>query len=112
MQLITVAAPAPIIPLHRKLWFRVGVAVILTSLISTMLLYFFNPKNEKAIVQNRETKEQPKDVPPGINSAMLTLDNGTIIKLDSTANGTLAVQGNTYVQKIGGQIAYNKSGSI
>jgi transmembrane sensor len=102
--------PATIIPLYKKLWFRVGVAVILASLISTMLLYVLKPKGEKAIAQNREVKEQPRDVPPGINSAVLTLDNGTSIKLDSTANGTLAQQGNTYVQKMGGQIAYNKKG--
>jgi transmembrane sensor len=48
-----------------------------------------------------------KDLPPGGNKAILTLAGGKTIILDSAANGTLARQGNSQVQKLmNGQLSY------
>jgi transmembrane sensor len=48
------------------------------------------------------------DIPPGGNKAVLTLDDGSTILLDSAARGTLALQGSTKVLKTNeGQLAYN-----
>jgi len=51
------------------------------------------------------------DVQPGGNKAILTLADGHTIDLDSSANGVLASQGNTFVAKLDGQLAYNKAAS-
>lgn len=52
------------------------------------------------------------DVPPGGNSGILTLGDGSQIMLDSAGNGTLLYQGNAQVIKAGnGQLTYNNSGS-
>jgi ferric-dicitrate binding protein FerR (iron transport regulator) len=53
------------------------------------------------------TVRQVKDLVPGGNKAILTLDNDQQIVLDTAQNGSLAQQGGTNVQKLpGGQLAY------
>ncbi|WP_343699920.1 FecR family protein [Chitinophaga sp.] len=48
---------------------------------------------------------------PGGNKAVLTLGDGTVIELDSAANGTLGRQGNARVVKLAnGNIAYTADG--
>jgi len=51
------------------------------------------------------------DVQPGGNRATLTLSDGSHIDLDSSANGVLGNQGNTFVAKQDGLLAYNKASS-
>jgi len=102
--------PAPVVQLYTRFWFGVCAAVILTFIISMSTLYFFRHKSEHIVAQNTKIQQPVKDIAPGTNNAILTLDNGTTIMLDSAANGTLAKQGNIAVQKMNGQIAYNKTG--
>lgn len=45
-------------------------------------------------------KANHNDILPGGNKAILTLSNGTNILLDSSANGMLALQGNTRIVKV------------
>src|SRR5690606_15718659 len=73
--------------------------------------YFQHQNNNRVSAQTQGTVEQIKDIPPGINNAVLTLDNGTTIVLDSAANGTLVQQGGIKVLKVNGQIAYDKAGN-
>jgi transmembrane sensor len=51
------------------------------------------------------------DVQPGGNKATLTLADGQVINLDSAADGVLGSQGNTYVAKADGKLAYNIAAS-
>ncbi|GGB00922.1 FecR family protein [Puia dinghuensis] len=52
------------------------------------------------------------DVAPGGNKAVLTLADGRAVLLDSTANGTIALQGSTTVVKSSdGQLIYRPKGS-
>jgi transmembrane sensor len=53
----------------------------------------------------------PADVQPGGNKATLTLADGHVINLDSAADGVLSSQGNTYVAKADGKLAYNIAAS-
>ncbi|HMI63375.1 MAG TPA: FecR family protein, partial [Puia sp.] len=49
----------------------------------------------------------PNKIKPGTQKAMLTLADGTVVALDSTANGKIAQQGATQVVKLAsGQIRY------
>jgi ferric-dicitrate binding protein FerR (iron transport regulator) len=51
-------------------------------------------------------RSKQTDLPPGGNKAILTLAGGKTIVLDSAANGTLARQGNSRVQKLNGRLSY------
>jgi len=53
------------------------------------------------------TPKPPNKIKPGTQKAMLTLADGTVVALDSTANGKIAQQGATQVVKLAsGQIRY------
>lgn len=107
------AKQTPVVPLYKKMWFRVGAAAVLIFLVSTTVFYFLYQKKEPMVVAQKENyTEQLKDIPPGSNNAILTLANGTTIVLDTAANGVLAQQGHIKVLKINGQITYNKTGSV
>lgn len=97
------------VPLYARTWFRVCAAAVFIFFLSTAVFFLFHNKGE-AIVAHKENKIQPAiDIAPGKNNAILTLDDGTSIVLDSAANGALAQQGNIKVLKLNGQIAYNKT---
>ncbi|MEO9022955.1 MAG: FecR domain-containing protein [Ginsengibacter sp.] len=100
-----------VVPFYRHTWFRICAAAALLLAISTSAFYFLQKNNEKIVAQKENQTHQTNDIPPGTNNAILTLDNGTTIILDSAANGTLVQQGNVKVLKINGQIAYNKTGT-
>ena len=96
-------------PFYRNSWFRACAAATIILIVSTTAYYFLHKNNETVFALKQTPMHQAKEIPPGTNNAVLTLDNGTAIMLDSAANGTLAQQGNTDVQKINGQIAYRKT---
>ena len=99
----------PMVPLYRRLWFTISAAAAVIFFISITAFYFQHQNNNRVSAQTQGTVEQIKDIPPGINNAVLTLDNGTTIVLDSAADGTLVQQGGIKVLKINGQIAYDKA---
>jgi len=73
--------------------------------------YFLHEKKEIIVAHNSHIRTI-QDIPAGSNNAVLTLDNGATIVLDTAANGTLANQGNIKVLKMNGQLAYNKTGNM
>ena len=100
----------PVVPFYSNRWFRASAAAVLIFMVSTTAFYFLHQKNKRLVAQNETNIQPAKDIQPGTNNAVLTLDNGTTIVLDSAANGTLAHQGNMKVLKTNGQIAYEKGG--
>ena len=103
--------PAPVVPLHHRIWFRTSAAAVVILFISIAVFYSLHQKNDSAIAQSEHKVQPVKDIPPGINNAVLTLADGTTIVLDSAGNGTLAQQGGIQVLKINGQVAYEKTGA-
>ena len=76
-------------------------AILILALGSGAYLWFTHKtvSSPLSVVKN--------DVAPGGNRATLTLSDGTVVPLDSTANGAIAQQGNTSVVKLGGgRISY------
>jgi transmembrane sensor len=57
------------------------------------------------------TSAHATEIQPGGDKATLTLADGKIISLDSSADGVLTSQGNTLVAKLNGHLAYNKAAS-
>lgn len=94
--------PVRHIPLYRRWGWA---AAILLLLGGSIYFYTTSTKNEKpGIVQHQ-------NIFPGTNKAMLTLSDGTVIPLDSAANGAIAQQGNAAVIKLAnGEIRYDVKG--
>lgn len=97
-----------LIPLYKRPFFRIAVAAMLVLGTTGAYFLFFKSKPETTIAV---IKQQPltNDVAaPASNKAILTLDDGTTIVLDSASNGSLAQQGNATVAKLNdGKITYN-----
>ena len=108
----TGARPAPVVSLYRRFMWRMSVAGAVIFLISIAAIYFIYHNKGSVTAQTQNAIPQMKDVPPGTYHAILTLDNGRTIVLDSTANGTLAEQGGIKVLKRNGEIAYNSTGGV
>jgi hypothetical protein len=107
---------APVIPLIKrnklKMFYRITAAAVIGG-VACAGAYFFvlrpSKKKQEAISALPVIK---KDIPaPVSNNAILTLANGQTIALDSASNGSLAMQGNTVVEKLSdGQIVYKGKG--
>lgn len=88
-----------------KAWWRYAAAVIL---LGGTGLYLWN--TQKHI--SPETVQPPpvkSDKMPGTERAILTLANGQIITLDSSANGQLATENGSVIRKQDGTIVYNNA---
>jgi transmembrane sensor len=90
---------APVIPLYKRVAFRVSAAASFLLLMSGAYFLFFREPTHLAIAANIGQKPNNDIVAPSTNKATLTLADGTKVLLDSTGNGTLAVQGKTNIIK-------------
>ena len=108
----------PVIPFYRKLNFRLTAAAILILLIGSY--FIFSTQQKTHTISSATAKPLLKNdiTPPASNKATLILADGKTIELDSSANGTLAVQGKinivkqndgliAYTGKPGDKISYN-----
>ncbi|MBO9204778.1 MULTISPECIES: FecR family protein [Niastella] len=97
--------------IRRNRWWLVAAAIIL--LLGTgAYIWLSSPaiQPKPPVVQVQPESPLQNDVQPGGNKAMLTLDNGATIILDSAQSGALAQQGNTQVVKLNdGQLLYNQT---
>ncbi len=97
------------IPLYRSKW--AAAAVLLIAITSVIYFSLNKQKTKDIIVENNTDALSMPDKAPGGNKAVLTLGDGRQIVLDSTSNGTLAMQANTNILKQeDGQLVYNASG--
>jgi len=92
---------------NKRRWLFAAAAVFLLFIgsITLKLLVFNTSQVDKNLIS-----EIKQDIPPGGNKAVLTLSDGSTIILDSAANGNLANQGNSSVNKLGNQIFYKTEG--
>ena len=90
-------------------WFRV-VAAAMVLLVMSGVIYQLTKK--KPASHELSQKERFKnDVQPGTDKAMLKLADGSVIMLDSTANGKLAIHGQQQITNKDGALYYNKISS-
>lgn len=84
------------------------VAASVTLLVISGAYLLLRPRAKQDITEtNTTTQPQSHDVAPNTKAPTLTLADGTVVLLDSTQQGTLAIQGNTNVIKnANGQIVY------
>ncbi|HUZ57243.1 MAG TPA: FecR domain-containing protein [Hanamia sp.] len=93
-------------PKVRKMrWTRLTAAAVIGIALAAGTYLYFTSRQQKTIAI-----EQPKQndiAPPSDNKAVLTLADGTKIEIDSSGNGTVAVQGNVKIIKQStGEISY------
>ncbi|HEY8893692.1 MAG TPA: FecR domain-containing protein [Niastella sp.] len=84
------------------------VAASVTLLVISGAYLLLRPRAKQDItVTNTTTQTHSHDVAPNTKAPTLTLADGTVVLIDSTQQGTLAIQGNTNVIKNAkGQIVY------
>lgn len=105
----TAAAP-PVIPAARRTpWWRYAAAA--TILVAATGAIIWGTRHHTTSETTPTPAVAATDVQPGGNRALLTLADGSHIDLDSAANGVLGNQGNTFVAKQDGLLAYNKASS-
>jgi len=106
-------AAIPVIPVTKStakhIWRYLAAASVVTATIGVTLWALNRHRAQPA--NTIATAPVTNDVQPGGNKATLTLADGRTIDLDSSANGVLANQGNTFVAKQDGLLAYNKAAS-
>lgn len=93
----------------RKRMLRAAAAVIFFIGLSGSLYYFFFSSNATTAISQNAAVDSTlvDDITPGGNRATLILGDGTQLILDSTSDGSLALQGNTNVIKVAtGQLEY------
>jgi transmembrane sensor len=96
----------PVIPFYKRKIFRAAAVIMLLAGIGYFSFFINNKPTATSTAQH--TDAPTRDVAaPKVNKAVLTLANGEKIILDSTGNGTLAMQGNvSVVKKESGLIEY------
>jgi len=83
--------------LRRYRWWAAAAGIIL--FLGVGAYFYFNQKPGSEVAKTPAAKKMKNDVAPGGNKAILTLANGSNITLDSAANGELAQQGNSVINK-------------
>ncbi|MBN9380510.1 MAG: FecR domain-containing protein [Chitinophagaceae bacterium] len=86
-------------------WIRIVAAACLLGVIVSGGIYLFDIKKttEKALQAGIVN-----DVLPGKNGAILTLDNGKQVILDSSGNGVVALQNGARIEQDSGKLTYHK----
>ena len=105
--------PTAVIPMPNRYRRQLAIAasvIILLGLSFYALLHFSRNETVSPIAAVEKTGQADKVV-PGSNKAILTLSDGSIVELDSSAKGNITQQGNVVVSKMAnGQIAYSING--
>lgn len=109
-----ISTPAAVKPVNR--WWLKSAAAAVLLLFSAGMYLFFSGKKTDVVTNNTHPSPVIKNDAgpvPGGNKATLTLADGSVIVLDSAANGLLGHQGGTKIIKLNnGQLAYDPSVSV
>ncbi|WEK37853.1 MAG: FecR domain-containing protein [Candidatus Pseudobacter hemicellulosilyticus] len=86
-------------------------AVLLLAGAGTMTWFLTADRTSTATNTGSSHKTTPADILPGTSKALLTLADGTVITLDSAANGAIAQQGSASIVKLAnGELRYDTKG--
>jgi transmembrane sensor len=103
--------PAAVVDMHpgKTNWIKyllAAAAVIVT--VSLVWLFAINRTGRQVSFTDTATEKMTPDILPGGNKAVLTLADGSTIKLDDARNGVIAEQGKTVINKKNGELVYNE----
>lgn len=100
------------LPYAKRPWVKYAAAAILV-LLAALAWSLMNRKTTTPQLVMHQPVSQTKnnDVAPGKQGAILTLDNGRRIVLDSLGNGVVATQNGANILLSNGQLTYDKTGN-
>ncbi|WEK35627.1 MAG: FecR domain-containing protein [Candidatus Pseudobacter hemicellulosilyticus] len=114
-RILTAAGQAPEIysipPARKTGWRRLAAAAIILAAAGTLTWYLLDRPHSRQQAGNQQTAPAT-DALPGGEKATLTLADGSIILLDSAANGALAQEGAVKITKKDGHLTYQFNNSI
>lgn len=94
--------------IRTRSWFRYAAAA--TLVLCAGAYFLFRPTGKD--MKTEQTTAAVHNIQPGGDRAMLTLADGSVILLDSTGNGSIALQGSTQIMKqADGRIVYGNNNS-
>jgi ferric-dicitrate binding protein FerR (iron transport regulator) len=96
---------------NRRAWIRsasIAASVILV-IAAFIIIPAKRPESRRGLVS--VTKNTSHEIMPGSDKAILSLADGTKISLDSSANDSLAKQGNATISKLNGRLIYQSKGN-
>lgn len=94
-----------IVPFRKRIRTWAAAAILILALITAA--YFIWRPEQPAADPVKAVLPAVQDIAPGGNRATLTLGDGSVVILDSTASGWSQLQGNSQVEKLGeGSLAY------
>jgi len=96
---------------RRRVFWYAAAAALLISISTTAYILFVKPTTDMPTQASETQQAVAKDVLPGTEQAILTLDDGTELALNKISNGKIAQQGNTIIVKEDGLLAYNANTS-
>lgn len=92
-----------------KTWYAVAASILVLLSIGFLL---YNQNQRKAVEQVEEFLVESGDIAPGKDRAVLTLDDGSQIFLDSVGSGQLAKESGIIISKAAnGELIYSVAGS-
>lgn len=93
------------------LWKKIAVAAAIVAV--AIAAFYLWPANKQPRTELTGNNSNQQDVDPGHNKARLILADGTVVGLDTLANGALQVQGQTRIAKQkDGQLAYESAPAV
>lgn len=96
---------------YEKKWFRYAAAIVLILGAGTFFLLRDNtPK--KSLPVTKISSPENIDIAPGKEGAILTLEDGSQMVLDSLGNGVITSQNGSKVLLDNGKLVYNADGSV
>ncbi len=93
----------------RTKWFRYAAAAMLVIVAGLFFWIYQQSFKQRGTLTSAPLKI---DVAPGKEGAILTLDDGSTIVLDSLGNGLVTTQNGSKILLKNGQLIYNKDGSV
>ncbi|MBX2922835.1 MAG: DUF4974 domain-containing protein [Chitinophagaceae bacterium] len=106
-ELLKKAGAGTSVPFYKKRTFHAAAAVILLLLSAS--IFFYVSSGRQAAPPDTASERKNDTIVPGGDRATLTLADGSVIDLNETGNGDVALQGNVKVIKAGGKINYTAS---
>lgn len=93
--------------LRKITWAKLAAAAIAALFFTAGTYYLFFQKQQQSSSSISVEADQHDIAPPSENRAVLTLADGTVIRIDSAGNGILAMQGGVRITKASkGEISY------
>jgi transmembrane sensor len=98
----------PVIPIRKRWLPYVAAAILLAGIFTTIMLI----DNNASTISNGNFSHIKEEILPGKEGAVLTLEDGSKLVLDSMGNGIVTTQNGTTIELRNGQLVYNSSKKI